>query len=402
MAAPMWPWPPTTGGLVRIAAIARGLARFCRVTLVLPTTSTRDLSYQEGALQVFAVPVRSGLMNSALRAAIGWQPLHCAKYAYSEVQKAVGELLRVEHFAAVYCHFIYTLQYIPDSAPAILLDQHNVDRDYWQSKVRALRGLKRIVARWNVQRVIAYENAILHRVTAYVSVSERDREATMSYASGESRAFFVAPNGVDLDKYIPRTTAVPNPKCVTLVFLGSFDLEMNSIAAERLCLKILPLIRQLSPGIRYRLLLIGRNPARRLRSIAEQVGDVQLTGTVPEVSRWLQQGDLFTAPLTDGAGTKLKILEAMACGLPVVGSSLAVQGLAGSNGTHYVVAETDQEFATRSIELAENETARMELSVAARRFVESRYSWDSIVARLAADISTCLERNAPLPALRVK
>jgi glycosyltransferase involved in cell wall biosynthesis len=114
---------------------------------------------------------------------------------------------------------------------------------------------------------------------------------------------------------------------------------------------------------------------------------IQITGTVDNVAPWLRQADIFVAPLADGAGTKLKVVEAMACALPVVGSDIALQGLGGQDGVHYRRANGREAFIEVVRDLIANPQERRQMGPMARALVEERLGWDSITRTLAEDVA---------------
>jgi glycosyltransferase involved in cell wall biosynthesis len=166
-------------------------------------------------------------------------------------------------------------------------------------------------------------------------------------------------------------------------------------AAQHLYAELLPRIRAALPGVRFRLLLVGRDPVEGLRAAAKRDAGIELTGTVPDVRPYLRQMDVFVAPLQIGAGTKLKVLEAMASGLPVVGTDIALLGLAGQDGTHYRRANDDASFVQAVCQLAQQPDERQRMGRAARELVEASYGWAAITENLANGLLAALaERRA--------
>jgi polysaccharide biosynthesis protein PslH len=106
---------------------------------------------------------------------------------------------------------------------------------------------------------------------------------------------------------------------------------------------------------------------------------------------WLQQISILVSPLRIGAGTKLKVAEALSCGLPVVGSPLAFAGLPGVSGEHYVSAETDDDFVSAVCRLAACPAERTAMGHKARALAQTHLEWAAIGDRLAGDIRAALE-----------
>ena len=203
-------------------------------------------------------------------------------------------------------------------------------------------------------RVQAHEARHYPHLAAVIVRTEQD--AALLSAQVPRARVAVVPNGVD-----PGPAANgPAPGSV-LAFLGSYDVEANVDAAERLVRDVLPLVPD------GRVLLIGRDPSPRVRALAGP--RVEVTGTVPDVYAALARASVFVAPITKGHGVRNKVLEAMAAGLPVVGTSLALQGIGSSHGVHQ--ASSNESFAAAIHQVLGDPTT----GPANRALAVERHSW---------------------------
>lgn len=388
MLAPAFPWPLDTGGKVRIAELYRGLRRHYRVTLLAPWTGRGSAPIPDDGV-VAVRTTRPSRLSLCIRMLFSHDPYHAQLYRSRSMAERVNRYLRENGTDLVYAHFLYSAQYVPkESAAPVCLDPHNIDSQYWGSKVSASRGLYRVLAAANHVRVCAYERSLLPRFSAYVCVSEEDRVQTRHYACPPVKHVLTAPNGADLQAFVPSPRPRKKGAVLTLGFLGSLDIGMNVQSVRRFYKQVWPLLRARLPAC-PNLLLIGRNPAPSLRRLVNGDPAVTFSGTVADVRPWLDRTDIFIAPLIEGAGTKLKTLEAMAMGLPVVGSPIAFLGLGGEDGRHYRSAANDEAFVEAVVELAASPELRRQLGRAARKHVEDQFGWDRITDSLAADLATC-------------
>ncbi|MEO6212476.1 MAG: glycosyltransferase family 4 protein [Vicinamibacterales bacterium] len=392
MISPAAPWPATTGGLVRIAGLLDQMARQFDLTLVSPRRTDQVVPHGLPARCVFAEMPDAGRVQRVVSMLDPSRPFHAAVYSRPEIGVLVRRALASERYDVVYSHFIYGMEYLADSPVPVIIDQQNVDRVYWQNKADHSTFPVNVFAAWNTRRTIAYETRFLPRIWAYVSVSDEDREQTRSYAGQAVEHFWVAPNGVDTARFAPGRGAVLSSPAITLGYLGSMDLQMNVEAVLRFGTELLPGIRARLSGVEVTFLVIGRNPSASVRSLAHKTPGMRLSGTVDDVVPWLHQVDVVVCPLRIGAGTKLKVAEAMSCGLPVVGSSLAFAGLPGRSGEHYVRVDDDASFVDAVCQLAQTPTMRRMIGRNARLLAETHLEWDAIGRHLADDINGALAR----------
>ncbi len=393
MLSPHFPFPSTDGGLVRISSIFKGLSQRFIIELITPirpntlvelpeqnsNTVIRPILVNHSRTQTFLKLARFGLTRT---------PLHCCLQAYPEVVSVVSRRLQRNDIDAIYCHFACSLEYLPRTVNIpIILDTQNDDQQYWLRKRAFSTGWKRIFLDWNLRKIKCYEQSYTPRIWTHVSVSNSDRQLAIKHTHAIIPNYLVAYNGVDTKKYTPgnfEQTSTSNG--ITLAFLGSLDLEINIDGALRLCTDILPIVQAKTSGKKIKLLIIGRNPPQILQEISLRNPNIIVTGTVPDVQPWLQQANIFVAPLYQGAGTKLRVLEAMACALPVIGTEMALQGLDGSDGVHFLCAKDDTQIIETILDLVSNHDKRIMIGKNARRLMETQYDWSMINKKLADQI----------------
>lgn len=179
----------------------------------------------------------------------------------------------------------------------------------------------------------------------------------------------VVPNGIprfEAPKELPPFRAV-GAESPIILFVGHLSYRPNIDAVVRLATKILPLVQQQFPE--PRLILAGRSPAPAVRSL-ENVSGVELLANPDDILSVIRQAHLTVVPLLSGGGTRLKILEAMAWGLPIVATARAVEGLGLVDGRDVLIAETDDDFAKQIVTLcAEPEKIEMQRQAAHNKVI---------------------------------
>lgn len=217
-----------------------------------------------------------------------------------------------------------------------------------------------------------YEHAVARRADAVVVFTERDRREMESCAPG--RPVVTIPFGTAPPER-PCNPAGQTPPAV--LFAGSYGHPPNLDAALRLARSIFPRVRRSVPDAV--LWLVGDAPPETLR-VAAGPG-ILVTGRVPRIEPWLDRAAVVAVPITLGGGMRVKVLEALAAGKPVVASPRAAEGL---DGAPLVLAENDEEAAAALVHLLENRAARIDLAERARAWAVAHLGWDRTVAAYEA------------------
>jgi glycosyltransferase involved in cell wall biosynthesis len=207
------------------------------------------------------------------------------------------------------------------------------------------------------------------------AVSQQDQEDSLPYLPRGNDRVCVVPNGVDLDYFSPLVTRGEAENKPTVLFTGSMDATMNQQAVTWFVEKVWPrIIDQIPEGKFY---IVGRNPSSTIQQL-ESVRGVVVTGTVPDVRMYFSRADVCVIPIHLGGGSKLKTVEAMAMGLPIVSTQGGIQGIAVQSGVHLLLADHPEEFSDCVIKLLKDRSLADRLSQQARILVQKNYSWENI------------------------
>ena len=235
-----------------------------------------------------------------------------------------------------------------------------------KEKAKALRE-------WVLFRL--YENKLWRRFRKGVVVSEMEREIYLRLNPALDLA--VIPNGVDILHF--RVTPLPTNRHPTILLNGTMSYQPNVDAAGWFVKNIFPLILRHLP--QTKLLIVGQNPVEEVQRLARS-DQIIVTGSVPDMRDYLSQSDVVVVPLRIGHGTRLKILEAMAAGRPVVSTSIGAEGLEAQAGKHLLLGDNPNQFAANVIEILTKPRLAESIAGDARQFVEKLYSWQFIGEKL--------------------
>lgn len=244
--------------------------------------------------------------------------------------------------------------------------------------LRALRQDRGVSARMrNLVRLVRfglYDAFSWPKTYCILVVSEADRARCERERPG--RKALVVPNGVDCAAVTAGPSRRSGPPVV--LFSGDMGFEPNVEAAEVLAGRLFPAVRRAHPEAELR--LVGRNPAPRVRRLAGP--GIAVTGEVVNMVPHLHAATVYAAPHFTGAGTRTKLLEAMAAGCAIVTTDIGIEGIAATDGCEVVLANDEPGLAAAIVRLLGDPDLRGRLGSAARRLVEDRYDWSRCLAPL--------------------
>jgi len=281
-------------------------------------------------------------LRLALALLVGPLPMLAAEFRSSRLQRIVEQSLANDRPDLLLVEHILMAQYVPergrrDTLPVIISD-HDVQAGI-ASSVAQTGTISRRLWRTDRRRWAEYAERAWRRAQAVLVSSQADADKVRRRVP--SAHVEIAPFGV-----APRTVCGADGSerdDSTLLFVGNFDHSPNREAVERLAQAIMPVVRRSCPTAR--LMLVGKNPTAEVQALQTADSGVVVTGEVPSVDHYLCSCALFVAPLRSGGGMRIKLMEAMMAGAPIVTTRLGARGLGALNGTHLLVADNDSAFA---------------------------------------------------------
>jgi glycosyltransferase involved in cell wall biosynthesis len=235
-------------------------------------------------------------------------------------------------------------------------------------------GLKSLARQLTLLKHRRFITDILKRTALYTCVSDDELRLCSSFFPCSAGS--VIPNGVDTEHYTPNDR---KPEFGILVYNGALTYSANLGAVRYFCESIQPLLLERIPEAR--MLVTGRTTGVDLTGI-EGCPGIELTGYVDDIRTVLNRSSICIVPLRQGGGSRLKILEAMAAGIPVVSTSVGAEGLNCVPGKHLLIADEPDSFVSAIESILTDAELAERLSSEARLLVENQYSWKTIGQRL--------------------
>ena len=373
------PAHPTRDGLaIRNFHMLAGLASVFRVrAAVLRPPESASGEYPPGVAVEEVPQARRSVRQAAALAssALSGAAYPARMYRSRALSSRIEEWVVREKPAWVVAHAYHVAPAALETGAPAWVDFHNVDSEIWRRMGERAAEPLRMFLRWQAPRVARLERDILRRAAGASCVSEKDARAL---ASGGGEPPLVVPNGVDLTRYIFR----PEPSSEEFVFfVGDLTWPPNREGIRWFRSEVWPILARLRPSARVEVLGRGGESLRGLAGHGPP--GFAFLGEGSDTRPLWRRAAVAIVPLLTGGGTRLKILEAAACGVPVVSTPVGAEGLDFEAGREIELASEASEVAAAVARLLADRNARRSRAAAARRRVEGQYGWDSIGRRFA-------------------
>lgn len=382
-----FPYPPDNGSKLRIWNLLRGLAEEHDVTLLTFVGRSQgdpDFSGLASLCRDVQVVPWKPYQPDSLRARLGFlnpKPRSVIDTFSPEMEAQIERYVSGGAVDAVVASQIDMAAYVGafGRVPA-LFEEVEVGVLYEQSAhASSLQDWVRYGLTWIKHR--RFLASLLRRFAACTVVSDRERQLLQEVAPDFEQVELI-PNCIHLDDYA-HVHAMPEPD--TLIFTGSFTYHVNYEAMVWFMQEVYPIIRESVPDVR--LIITGDHAGLPLPNAQ----NVTLTGFVDDVHSLIAGSWVSLAPIHEGGGTRLKILEAMALRTPVVSTSKGAEGLSVQDGEHLLLADTPETFAEAVIHLLQEPGLRTHLADNAFQLVQARYHWPVVMPRFLRLVRNLVE-----------
>ena len=374
-----FPYPPVNGSKIRVLNLVRQLAQFAQVDLVaLVNTLTSD-QVQEGTaylqqfcntvLAVPAIPYTPDKSNM-LRKLLNPLPDSISQSQNPPLEDRIQTLCKANQYAAIVATeggaLPYTIAYTVNKLHLRPLILDGVEIGQFRPR-QALPINKRFRLHLNWLKNKPFIQSLLRQVDFFTTPSTREynnlRELAPSRLPGK-----VVPNVIDLSDY---QQDHGKREKASLIYTGSFSYPANYQAVTWFASQVWPLIPARQS---LKLRVTGSTANADLESLIRLCPEIEFTGFVRDVKSYIAQSTISIVPIQDAGGTRLKILEAMALGTPVISTRLGAEGLDVTHQLNILLADTPAEFARCIEQLMQNETLWQRISENGRKLVAERYN----------------------------
>lgn len=381
------PWPLDSGWRIRAFENLRAFSSFCDVTLLCFVQSDDPGPRVEGlreALRGATVlePVRHlihikenplRLAGAMLRGLLTGRPYKVAKFSSSTMRRRLAELRDIEDFDLVHVELATSVyaerlkRRHPKTGFLMLLDEHNVESDLLADHCRSGEfGLLSVPGYLECWRTRRFEAAACARADLVITISQEDLARLAKLTRGMSRFAYVPPVVAGCEASRPS-----RERGRTILFVGTLSWLPNAEAVRWFCERVLPLVRAEHPDVLVQLVGAGATPDL-VQELAHR--DVDVLGYVDDISEVFARASVFVAPFLTGGGVRIKLLDAMRAGVPIVSTTTGAKGLQARSGTELLVADSPEGFAAAVSEVLSDPMLAERLAAAARGYLAANHS----------------------------
>lgn len=380
--SPLFPYPLFSGGQTRAYNLLRNLARKNEITLFSFWRPGRIQGPVE-EMKKFCVKIDVfegrpiWTVRNVLLAGFSHLPFAITHFwGDQRVKTALGREIKKGKYDLIHFESFYTSPYLrTDFDIPTVLGNENVEHRLYQRFAQKKRILPlKLLLNYDVWKMEHYEQAAWKRADLNLMVAGVDAQE-VEKATG--RKCLVIPNGVDVRHFKNLKSWNSKRGIKTLLFVGDFKYFANQEAISFLIKEIWPIIKRKA---KVRLRLVGRNASQSIKDLVSD--DVVVDEGVGDIRQAYKEADVFVAPMQQGSGTNIKILEAMASKLPVVTTSVGIEGIEAKDGKEAVVCDNAEGFANEVVELLNRRKRSQEFGRAGQALVTKLYDWPKITRKL--------------------
>jgi len=389
------PYPPDAGPKIKTYYVLRYLASAGHVITLASFVRRDEEKYLDDlkpyCVAIHAVPMRrSRLADVAAYASClcTGQPFLVARDAKTEMFDLVRRLVREQPFDIIHADQLTMAQFalqsrqslIPNhQSPALVFDAHNA---VWTIVQRAQQTapffLRPLLAR-EACALKKHEGALCNVMDATLAVSEVDKRALVE-AGADARKISVIAIAIDSAQLEPVKRSDDSANILTI---GTLFYPPNADGVRWFMRQVYPLIRAQVPA--SSLTIVGPRPPQDISQFAIRNSQfVTVTGYVPDLQPYLERAALMVVPVRAASGMRVRILEALARGIPIVTTTTGVEGIDAVHDEHLLIADEPEQFAAEVVRLLRDAELRRRLAINGRRLIEDKYDWRVVLPKLEA------------------
>ena len=383
---PQIPYPPISGGTILTWHLIKYLAKNYRldIALLIKGNDEKGIEILKSQLpkevnvwwKRINIP-RSGV--NLLKSYFYFLPLSIFRNLSFEFKNELKDIIRKEKYDFIFIDHWLMYQYVPyEIKSKVILHEHNAEYIMWERASSEERNwIKKMIVGFEAKRVKNYERKICRAVNRILCVTELDIRWLEQI--GISREKLNMLTSVGDDSLLGFDDLEYNNTEKSLLHIGTMSWEANVNGILWFTNEIWPCLKNIEPNLKF--YIVGKNPPQSIIRL-NKCSDIIVTDFVKNIEPYYQKCRVFIAPLKFGSGIKVKILNAMARGIPIVTTPIGVEGINVRDGIDIMVGTTPDEIISKVIMLLNDKEMWTKIKDNARKTIQKNYTWDRVFAKL--------------------
>lgn len=393
------PFPPKGGALQRSYNLLKETSKYFDVTIILLAPYSKVIAfyddYNQGLIDiekelskfckcVHIVPF--GRLNrkknrnlNAIKSLFSSSSYDVISLESNRFQSTLDSVIQLNSFDLTHVDTVGLWPYVRNLALPIVLNHHNIESAMLYRRASNSPWPLNVYIKREARKLKVLEREAVRGALLNITCSDLDSDRLRELHNVDSTP---VPNGVDLD-YFKRKQGYNSDTSQNLIFAGGLGWYPNSDAMLFFAKEVWPLLKKANHKKRFKMYVVGKGKVKVLDELTKVDKDFIVTGFVDDVREYLEKADIYVCPIRDGGGTKLKVLDALAMGVPLIAHPASCEGIKVQNGLNVLLAETAEEFVEKIVELSDDMELRKSLSKQGIKLIESDYCFEQIGRSMA-------------------
>lgn len=343
------PYPANDGGAIACMNLTRGFALLGHEVTVLAMNTTKhhtDISEIPESVKDWAefrlvdVPARISPVEATLNLLFSGKPYNAVRFISKPFETQLEQLLKEKQFDIIQLEGLYVCPYIPVirkySDAKIVYRAHNIEHEIWERTAALSSGVKKFYLKILAKRIKAFEKSFINSYDLLVPITERD--GIILDRMGNKCPSHVSPTGIETTVLIPHSKNLEHP---SLFHIGSLEWAPNQEGLIWFIDKCWPKIHEKFPDLKF--YIAGRKaPDWLIRRF--NAPNIEFMGEVEDAYQFMNSKSIMVVPLFSGSGMRIKIIEGMALGKPIVSTPIGTEGISTQSGKNILIADNEKEF----------------------------------------------------------
>ena len=376
MITPYLPYPLLSGGQIRTYNLLKNLAGKHEITLFSFIREKKEKKHIKELLKycrnVKVIQRRKAWdWRNVFLAGLTGYPFLVSIYLSITLKKLIKKELETNNYDLIHAETFYVMPNLPETNLPVLLVEQTIEYLVYQNFVRNFKFFPiKPLLYFDVAKIKIWEKHYWKKAARLAAMSEEDKKIIQRHLKNIKTD--IVANGVDIGYF--NKAKIQKPARPTLLFVGNFKWLPNKDAARFLVEKMWPVIKKKVPNAV--LWIVGKNPTENIKRLAGK--DVKIDEFVKDIRNAFGKASVLVAPIRNGRGTKYKVLEAMAVGLPVVTTPLGIEGIDAISGREVLTAKSAGGLTRLTIDLLLKPSLGKKIARKAKKLVDIRYNWETI------------------------